>query len=138
MVHEFKHKRARLQMSLFSTLYKKSGGYLVVPSVVFKKFQERTEWGKLDNFKQAIDVIFDIYYYEANTTLRSTRFLGGDSMRADRRFGTDNAIANESMIRSYKDFVMRVGDKLGFKFNKNFEYFEELGTERKKEEVSKL
>lgn len=120
---EYREHLDRLQMSLFSTLYHKAGGYLIVPTAVFSNLKN-TEWGKLENFEYAMKTIEDIYYREANTTLESTNDIGPDSIRADHRFDSGEAKPNDLMISSYEDFVLEVGEKLNLNFKKRFSYFD--------------
>ena len=128
---EYKTRRNRLQMSLFSMLYHKSGGFLMTPSYVFSNI-ENTEWGKLKNFSKAIKIITDEYMKEVNETMDSieTRDLIGlergmeDSFPADVRFGTEEARGNKKMYEEYDKFVCKVMKKLKIKPNYDFKYFE--------------
>jgi len=133
---EYKNHIDRLQMSLFSTLYHKARGYIIVPSTVFSNL-ENTEWGKLDNFRKTMGIIEDEYSNEANETLNSwvdveTRHYiisGGDyAPVASRFYDTEDRNGNllygaKSITDSYQDFVLKVGKKLGLDFKPNFSYF---------------
>jgi len=122
---EYKTRENRLQMSLFSMLYHKSGGFLMTPSYVFSNI-ENTEWGKIKNFNKAMKIIIDEYMKEVNETMDppSRRRKGSDSFPADVRFGTEEARGNERMYKEYDKFVRKVMEKLKIKPNYDFKYFE--------------
>ena len=134
--YEYKSRKARLQMSLFSMVYHNSYGFLYTSSSVFRNIK-KTEWGKLKNFNEAMAIIEDEYIKEVSRTLDTvvveSKTLGfnttqiimghGDSFPTDIRFSTHDATPNYNMRQAYRQFVLRVGERLNLDFCFNFKYF---------------
>ncbi len=129
MSFEYKRQNDRLQMSMFSVVYRYSRGFIIEPSEQVEILRINTEWGKLKDNKWE-HIFRDEYINEVNITLDGVIPVSSDYCMPSYRFKFRKSVEGDKIyfdsklfIKECDLFTKKVMKKSGFKYKDNFEYF---------------